>query len=191
MCKISNGGHLRPSLYFFFDFFLSFNSPPRNKKNTPPIHSTPAAHPHHHPSYHCLQLLVDCCVLQPNGGLLRPRTHPPIYFRCIFIWRPNQGKQPQQEQTHRPAPATDSWGAAAPWFGAMADVAMEIWGKATGSREAVAYLVFVCCVCVWFVSSCQIRWWKWWEMRNAHQLWWVRWMCLLQTDGSICELEDN
>ncbi len=30
----------------------------------------------------------------------------------------------------------------------MADVAMEIWGKAAGGREAAAHLVFVCCVCV-------------------------------------------
>ncbi len=31
----------------------------------------------------------------------------------------------------------------------MADVAMEIWGKATGGREAAAHLVFVCCdVCL-------------------------------------------
>jgi hypothetical protein len=32
-------------------------------KNTPPIHSTPAAHPLHHPSYRCHQLMVDCCIL--------------------------------------------------------------------------------------------------------------------------------
>ncbi len=30
----------------------------------------------------------------------------------------------------------------------MADVAIEIWGKAAGGREAAAHLVFVCCVCV-------------------------------------------
>jgi hypothetical protein len=30
----------------------------------------------------------------------------------------------------------------------MADVAMEIWDKAAGGREAAAHLVFVCCVCV-------------------------------------------
>ena len=28
----------------------------------------------------------------------------------------------------------------------MADVAMEIWDKAAGGREAAAHLVFVCCV---------------------------------------------
>ncbi len=33
----------------------------------------------------------------------------------------------------------------------MADVAMEIWRKAAGGREAAAHLVFVCCVCV---SAC-------------------------------------
>ncbi len=30
----------------------------------------------------------------------------------------------------------------------MADIAMEIWGKAAGGREAAAHLVLVCCVCV-------------------------------------------
>ncbi len=34
----------------------------------------------------------------------------------------------------------------APRFGSMADVAMESKGKAAGGREAVAHLVFVCCV---------------------------------------------
>jgi hypothetical protein len=36
----------------------------------------------------------------------------------------------------------------------MADVAMEIWGKAAGGREAAAHLVFVSCVCV--LSVCAI-----------------------------------
>ncbi len=35
----------------------------------------------------------------------------------------------------------------------MADVAMEIWGKAAGGREAAAHLVFVCCVCVLSVCA--------------------------------------
>jgi hypothetical protein len=51
---------------------------------------------------------------------------PLSIFWCIFIQHPNQGNQLQQVQTHRQAPAIDLWGAAAPWFGAMADVAMEI-----------------------------------------------------------------
>jgi hypothetical protein len=80
VCKISNGGHLRPLLHYIFEIFSSFNSPPRNKKNTPLIHFSPAVHPLHHPSYCCCQLLIDCCVLQPNGGHLRPRTRPPLYF---------------------------------------------------------------------------------------------------------------
>jgi hypothetical protein len=63
--KISNGGHLRPSAYFIFVIFSLFNLPPQNKKNTRPIHSTPAVHPLHHPSYCCRGLLVDCCVLGP------------------------------------------------------------------------------------------------------------------------------
>ncbi len=39
----------------------------------------------------------------------------------------------------------------------MADVAMEIWGKAAGdSREAAAHLVFVCCVCVLSVCASNV-----------------------------------
>ncbi len=38
----------------------------------------------------------------------------------------------------------------------MADVAMEIWGKAAGGREAAAHLVFVCCVCVLSVYVCDV-----------------------------------
>ncbi len=35
----------------------------------------------------------------------------------------------------------------------MADVSMEIWGKAAGGREAAAHLVFVCCVVVLSVCA--------------------------------------
>ncbi len=67
-------------VFYFCNFFSLFNSPPQNMKNTPPLHSTPAAHPLHHPSYRCCQLLVDCCVLGPNGGHVRQRTRPPPLF---------------------------------------------------------------------------------------------------------------
>ncbi len=36
----------------------------------------------------------------------------------------------------------------------MADVAMEIWGKAAGGRKGAALLVFVCCVCVLSEVEC-------------------------------------
>ncbi len=52
-----------------------------------------------------------------------------------------------EREPGRPAPATDLWGAAAPQFGSMADVAMEIWGKAAGGREA-AVILFLCVVFV-------------------------------------------
>jgi hypothetical protein len=59
-----------------------------------------------------------------------------------------KGTSRSEREPGRPAPATNSWGAAAPRFRSMADVAMEIWGKAAGGREAAAHLVFVCCLCV-------------------------------------------
>jgi hypothetical protein len=65
----------------------------RNRKNTLPIHSTLAAHPVHHPSYCCHQLLVDCCVLQPNGCHLRPRTHPLLYF-LMHLHSASQPREP-------------------------------------------------------------------------------------------------
>jgi hypothetical protein len=38
----------------------------------------------------------------------------------------------------------------------MADVAMEIYGKAAGSREAAAHLVFVCCVVCCVCVQCSL-----------------------------------
>jgi hypothetical protein len=64
-----------------------------------------------------------------------------------------KGTSCSKREPGRPMPATDSWGAAVPRFGSMADVAMEIWGKAAGGREAAAHLVFVCCVCVLSVCA--------------------------------------
>ncbi len=65
----------------------------------------------------------------------------------LFVVLTKGTSRSEREPGHL-APAKDSWGAAAPRFGSMADVAMEIWGKAAGGREAAAHLVFVCCVCV-------------------------------------------
>ncbi len=64
--KISNGGHRRPLSYFIFVIFFCHSiCRPEIRKTPPPIHSNPAAHPLHHPSYRCHQLLVDRCVLGP------------------------------------------------------------------------------------------------------------------------------
>jgi hypothetical protein len=98
--KISNSGHLRPLLYFIYVIFLSFNLLPQNKKNIPHMHSIPAVHPLHHPSYCCCQLLVDCCVLQPNSGNLRLRTHPPLYF----LMHLNLASQPREPTVVRANP---------------------------------------------------------------------------------------
>jgi hypothetical protein len=62
-CKISNGGHLRPSSDFIpVLFFVIQLAAPKKEKHPPPIDSTPAAHALRHPSYHCCQLSVNCCV---------------------------------------------------------------------------------------------------------------------------------
>ena len=95
----------RPSkafvVFYFCNFFSSFNSPPQ-KKNTPPLHSTPATHTLHHPSYRCHQLSVDCCVLGPNGGHLRPRTRPPLLFSMHL----RSSAQPREPAAARANPAT-------------------------------------------------------------------------------------
>ncbi len=51
--KISNRGHQRPSLYIFFVIFCRSICRPEIRNPPPPIHSSPAAHPPHHPSYRC------------------------------------------------------------------------------------------------------------------------------------------
>jgi hypothetical protein len=150
--KISNSSQLRPWPYFIFVIFWSFNLPPQNKKNTPLIHSTPAVHPLHHPSYCCLRLLVDCCVLQPNGGHLRPRTHLPLYF----LMHPNLAAQPREPATARANPLPGACNRLVGSCGTMiwghdrcchGDLGQSRWGW-----EAAAHLVFlfcvVCCVCV-------------------------------------------
>jgi hypothetical protein len=124
-------------------------------KNHPPIHPTPAVHPLHHPSYCCRQLSVDCCVLRPNGGHLRPRTHPPLYF-LIHLNSAAQPREPAAGRANPPPGAcnrlvgsrgTMIWGNGRCCHG-------DIWGKAAGGREAAAHLVFVCCVCV--VCVCDV-----------------------------------
>ena len=62
VCKISNGGHLRPSSDFISVIFFVVQLAAPKKEKHPPVHSTPAAHALHHPSYHCCQLSVNCCV---------------------------------------------------------------------------------------------------------------------------------
>jgi hypothetical protein len=99
-CKILNGSHLRPSLYFIFVIFFVAQFAATKSEKHPSIHSTPAAHPLHHLSYRCLQLSVDCCVLQPNGGHLRPRTCLPLYFSMHL----NLASQPREPAAARANP---------------------------------------------------------------------------------------
>jgi hypothetical protein len=104
MCKKLNGGYLRPLLCFIFVFFVvvQFTTPKKGKH--PPIHSTPATHPLHHPSYRCRQLSAGCCVLRPNSGHLRPRIRPPLYFWMHL----NLASQPREPAAARanPPPGT-------------------------------------------------------------------------------------
>ncbi len=106
--KYRTAGHLRPLLYFIFViFFVAQFAAPKSEKH-PPIHSTPAVHPLHRLSYRCLRLSVDCCVLRPNGGHLRPRTRPPLYF-SMHLNSASQPREPAAARayfTHRKAPAT-------------------------------------------------------------------------------------
>ncbi len=69
--KILNGGHLRPLSYFilYSNFFRHSIRRPEMRKTPPPIHSTPAAHPLHHPSYQCRRLSVDCCVSDQTAAI--------------------------------------------------------------------------------------------------------------------------
>ncbi len=92
----------RPSkatTYFIFVFFALLNSPPRMKRQHPPICSAPAMLPLHHPVHRFRQLLVDCCFFWPNGGYLR--LIPPYLsvFWCVLFRCPKQGNQPLESQT--------------------------------------------------------------------------------------------
>jgi hypothetical protein len=98
--KILNGGHLKPLLCFILQFFCRSICRPEIRKTPPPIHSTPAAHPLHHPSHRCHQLTGDCCVLRSNNSHLRPRTHPPLYF----LMHLNLVSQPRKPATARANP---------------------------------------------------------------------------------------
>jgi hypothetical protein len=62
VCKISNGGHLRPLSDFISVIFFVVQFAAPQKEKHPPRYSTLVAHALHHPSYHCCQLLVNCCV---------------------------------------------------------------------------------------------------------------------------------
>ena len=57
---------------------------------------------------------------------------------------PNKGTKRSARKPGRRAPLLGSWGAAAPRFGSVADVAMEREGKAAGGRVAAAHRVCVC-----------------------------------------------
>ncbi len=95
----------RPSkdfvVFYFFNFFCHSIHHSEIRKTTPPIHSTPAAHPLHHPSYRWRQLSVECCVLRPNSGYLRPRTHPPLYF-SMFLYLASQPREPAVARANPP-----------------------------------------------------------------------------------------
>jgi hypothetical protein len=81
-CVISSsGGHLRPRRILSSIFFL-VQFAARNKETTPPhtFQSAPAVSPLQCPSHRRCQLLVGCCVPPSNGGHLRPRVRPSLYF---------------------------------------------------------------------------------------------------------------
>ena len=73
---------------------------------------------------------------------------------------PKQRSKLRRGHTHHRAPITESQGAAVPWFEAMADVAMEIDGKAAEGwvSSSSCWLLFVLCGCV-----------LWWTVLSATQ----------------------
>ncbi len=79
--KSSIGGRLRPRCIFIF-LFLFFAAPfdAPNNETTSPTRSAPVASPLQRPPHRQRQLLVGCCVPPSNGGHLRPRVHPSLYF---------------------------------------------------------------------------------------------------------------
>jgi hypothetical protein len=87
--KSSIGGRLRPRCIFIFLFFAApFDTP--NNGTTPPTRSAPVVSPLQCPPHCRRQLSVGCCVPSSNGGHLRPRVRPSLYFFCRLIRPPKR-----------------------------------------------------------------------------------------------------
>jgi hypothetical protein len=66
---------------------------PQTMERRPPTHSALAPPPLLHPIYHGRHPLVGCCVLLLNGGYLRPRPQPFLYFSMGLVSVPQSMEQ--------------------------------------------------------------------------------------------------
>ncbi len=78
----------KATTYFHCRFFSLLVCRSKRRDNTPPTHSALVAFPLQCPFHRRGQLLVGCCVPPSNGGHLRPRVLPSLYFFCWFISHP-------------------------------------------------------------------------------------------------------
>ncbi len=77
---------------FIFDFLFPSNLTPGSKRQDPPTRSALVASPLQRPPQRRCQLLFDCCVPSSNGGHLRPRVRPSLYFFIAPFAAPNDGQ---------------------------------------------------------------------------------------------------
>jgi hypothetical protein len=135
-----------PSIYFFN---LSLYSPPetmgtRPPPRVPPIRiASPTPIPPPIPSFGWL-LHISIKRQPPKTGA------PPIsqFFHGGHFGAQNKGTKRSARKPGRRAPLLGSWGAAAPRFGSVADVAMEREGKAAGGIVGWQRLTCLCVVVV-------------------------------------------
>ncbi len=95
------GSQLRPPCILSLLFFVLLHLTPQTMGSCPLTHSVPAAPPLIHPIYRGCQPLVGCCMLLLlNGGHLRPRPQPSLYFSMGLVLAP-QSMEPAMARAHR------------------------------------------------------------------------------------------
>ena len=91
VCKIFNRRPSTPRaqpISLFFCRSPPFDAP--NNRTTTPTRSAPVASPLQRPPHRRRQLSVGCCVPPSNGGHLRPRVRPSLYFFGRLIRPPKR-----------------------------------------------------------------------------------------------------
>jgi hypothetical protein len=110
------GGRLRPQCIFIvFIFCRSIRAP--NNWTTSPTRSALVASPLQRPPHCRRQLVVGYCVPPSNGGHLRPRVRPSIYFLLLInstpqttgsrpphTFQPSLASSPTHPLTSSPSP---------------------------------------------------------------------------------------
>ncbi len=162
MCKILNGGHLRPHRILFLYFCCCSICCPKQRNNTP--HSllpSGSSSPSSLPSPSLPPTIGDCYVLWPwpNSGHLRPRPRPSLYL-LMHLKPASQPREPATTSTNLPL------GTCNRLIGSC--VAM-IWGHGrcchgdreiplgVGQQQLILMVLYVmcymlCCVC-WIKSN--------------------------------------